>query len=85
MIPKTPFNSWIIGKVASFLSAKEGCVVDPPEYTKDGCKVVVQDAFGYRYELNIKTISRITNDSDGLDKYAKAAHFSFLSTTELKK
>lgn len=62
MNPITPFNSWILGKLTAYLASKEGCLVEAAEYTKDGMKTVVRDAFGYRYELNIKTLSRVDNN-----------------------
>lgn len=85
MIPKTPFNNWILNKIATYLTTKEGCEANGPEYTSEGARVVVQDAFGYRYEISVKTISRIDSDSDGLDKYAKSSQGNFLAISQIQK
>lgn len=62
MKPITPFNYWIINKIMSYLSSKQGCTSQTPEYTDEGIKTIVRDAFGYVYEIRIKTIGRNTSD-----------------------
>jgi hypothetical protein len=66
MKPITPFNYWLINKVLSYLSAKEGCVTEVPEYTDKGIRTTVRDAFGYVYEIQIRTIGRNTGDLEVL-------------------
>jgi len=68
MIPKTPLNKWILEKIVSYLTIKEGCVLNEEEFTHNGMKAVISDAFGYTYEVSIKTIGRVNDDTkDGLN------------------
>lgn len=69
MIPKTPFNKWILSKVIQFLSVKEGCVIQESRYTKKGAKTILTDSFGFMYEIHIKTIGRTSNHEHGIEKY----------------
>jgi hypothetical protein len=46
-------------KIANFLKNKEGCEVIQQNYTINGIQAVIQDSFGYRYEINIRTLSRL--------------------------
>jgi hypothetical protein len=57
--PVTSFNGVTLGKITQYLSAKEGFDVERVEYTNDGARAIVRDVFGYRYEINIETLSRI--------------------------
>lgn len=68
MNPITTFNAWILGKIISYLSNKEGCETETAVYTMDGMKAIVKDAFGYRYEIHVKTLSRVTNDPGDFDE-----------------
>ena len=60
--PITSFNGWILSKITNFLSAKEGCEIETSNYTPDGIRAVFKDAFGYRYEISLKTLSRVQTD-----------------------
>jgi hypothetical protein len=53
------FQDWILNKIAGYLKAKEGCAVS---YHPDQ-KIIVQDVFGYRYEVSVKLLSRIENEA----------------------
>jgi hypothetical protein len=57
--PITSFNGWVLGKITQFMSEKEGFNVETVEYTAEGARTVIQDAFGFRYEVHIKTLSRL--------------------------
>ena len=52
-----PMTTWIMDKVLMFLTNHEGVelIEEKDNY------VVIQDAFGYRYQIEIKAISRIDN------------------------
>lgn len=68
--PVTTFNAWILKKIASYLTTKEGCNVERMEYTNDGARAILQDAFGYRYEIHIETLSRAyNNDPDASEAF----------------
>jgi hypothetical protein len=48
----------LIFKLVSYLSAKEGCTLVIQEATNDGDRFVTEDAFGFRYEVQVKMIGR---------------------------
>lgn len=69
---KTPINAWILGKIVNYL-CREGCM--PAHDLKDtveGMMVEIVDAFGFRYEISIKTIAR--KDSDDTLTYDHAGN-----------
>ena len=51
----------IFDKIVSYLAAREGFKYDPMTLSKDGntVRTVVTDAFGFRYEVEIKLIGRL--------------------------
>ncbi len=55
---KASFNSWIMGKILQYLTGREGFTSVKSEYSADGYRAVVEDAFGFRYELEIKAVGR---------------------------
>lgn len=64
MEPKTPFNNWVIVKIMNYLKHREGFhTVYPPSYTVEGTRVIVQDVFGYQYEVTVRMTGRIMNES----------------------
>lgn len=73
MKPITKFNSWVLNKAARHLVSSEGMDLIAFEYTEEGAVAIVQDAFGYRYELNIKTVARVITDPDGVTWGATSA------------
>lgn len=54
-------KTWLLEKITAYLAAKQGFVVETTEFTAKGVQSVVQDVFGYRYEIQIKPISRNTD------------------------
>lgn len=62
MTPKTPFNQWLVSKLVSYLVGKEGFSTETQNFTDEGMKAIVVDTFGFRYEINVKTLSRINDD-----------------------
>lgn len=54
-------NTWILTKITSYLSTREGFIVEESEPTVSGMKSIVRDSLGYRYEVNVKIISRLTD------------------------
>lgn len=61
-----PFNLKLLQKIATYLAARGGCKTEAPEYTLKGAQVEVQDAFGFRYVLEIRMIGRIQANSTEL-------------------
>lgn len=55
----TSFNDWILNKISGYLKHKEGCQVD---FTDEN-KIIVQDVFGFRYEVSVKLLSRLENEA----------------------
>lgn len=65
MNPITPFNNWVICKIQAFLHFKEGFnVVREASYTPEGTKLVVQDAFGYQYEVHVRMLGRVITETE---------------------
>ena len=62
----TSFNGWMLMKIVSYLSAKEGCHVERTEYTAEGARTIIQDSFGYRYEVRIETLSRLADSPQAI-------------------
>jgi hypothetical protein len=56
--PKTPMNNWTITKIVDHLTTKDGYSNPQIEYTLDGAKATLTDAFGFKYEVEVKMISR---------------------------
>lgn len=81
MPPKTPFNGRMLAKIGSFLETKEGCQVLDIDYTYAGAKTTIQDSFGFRYELEIKTIGRTQTDPQ---EYNQNKNMSLEITQEIK-
>lgn len=63
---KTPMNQHMLMKIAAYLSTKEGCKAINIGYTEAGAKATIQDAFGYQYEIEIKTSGRIRTELESL-------------------
>jgi len=59
---KTTFNGWIMDKITRLLKNHEGMENYATEYTLDGIKTIVTDSFGYRYEIQVKTLGRLGAD-----------------------
>ncbi len=63
----TTFNAWMLNKIIQYLSSREGCRLEEMHYTEVGVKSVIRDAFGHRYELHVKSLSRLDNNSEDFD------------------
>jgi HJR/Mrr/RecB family endonuclease len=48
----------LVFKIAGYLGTKEGCTVVDTEVTNDRDAFIVEDAFGFRYEVQVKMIGR---------------------------
>ena len=68
-----PLNKWIMDKVQKCLT-KEGCSVSKLEPTPEGLKLSLTDSFGFIYELNIKTVSRVQSNYDEVNLYDTNAY-----------
>jgi hypothetical protein len=70
--PKTFFNEWILSKIVAHLSQREGCNVIKVGFTSEGAESVIEDAFGYQYEVTVRTMGRVQTDSSELEvRYGK--------------
>lgn len=52
-------KTWVLTKVLAFLTTQEGCTVD--SNTENG--VILQDVFGFRYELKVTLLGRISTQA----------------------
>lgn len=64
---------WLFSKVMLHLKNHEGCQINDPTKTSDSLRAVVQDALGFRYEVQIKCLGRIqhVNEAEKLDLRSK--------------
>ncbi len=71
-------KTWILTKILSYLEVKEG--IEVLETTDKG--VLVQDAFGYRYQIQITLLGRLTDTVSTFEgiEYAALATMSKSST-----
>jgi len=65
----TNFNDWMLSKIASYMRDKEGCHVETIEPTKYGSRVILQDSFGFRYEVKIETLGRVADAAQSFFNY----------------
>ena len=54
----TSFNGWLAQKLASYLTAKEGCIVEYMDTNRGIVTMTISDAFGYVYQIEVKMIGR---------------------------
>lgn len=79
MKPITSFNGWLIGKITVYLASKQGFITEESCYTATGIKSTVRDAFGYRYEIHVKTLNRIQDYQEDFNELFKNTNsMSFL-------
>ena len=62
----SPMNDWLLKKLLSFLATKEGCTIH--EVQSDSTAEFI-DVFGYRYQIQIKALSRNSPDFDTDTKF----------------
>ena len=73
------FNDWLLSKITGYLNSKEGFITEEVEHTATGMKSIVRDAFGYRYEVHVKTLSRLqANNEDFNETFLKNDSLGFL-------
>lgn len=77
----TALNQWILTKISTFLVNKEGCLIEASDRhpSSDSARVVVQDAFGFRYEVHIKTLGRLQNTEGDMEAFTPKSFVSSLS------
>lgn len=73
MKPITIFNNWVLTKILVYLTTREGVAVQHTEYTAEGARTVFNDAFGFTYEVQIRTLGRTQTFND--DKYKLETKF----------
>lgn len=66
-------SSWIMAKLVLFLTNREGCKrQEEPETHGLVSSVIVTDAFGYQYEIRVRTLGRVTVDhKEGTDECSR--------------
>lgn len=59
-------NQWLFEKIINYLSQHEGCETIPDEQEAQGhvIRTIVQDSFGFRYEIRVKTLGRLQGLGD---------------------
>lgn len=62
--PIVSFHGYLLGKILTYLKT-QGCQAELSTYTLDGVKSTIQDDFGFRYEIQIKTIGRVPDNLEG--------------------
>ena len=64
-------RTWVVSKILAFLTTQEGFTQEID--AEDG--VILQDAFGFRYKIEVKTLGRITDCTPTKWEYAKESRF----------
>lgn len=77
-----PMNDWIVSKLLSYLSSKEGCTVLDYSNTEYGIKANIVDSFGFVYEVQVKALSRAANTANEVEVYEQTSNGTFLSVTK---
>ncbi len=60
---KTNFNTWLISKILAYLTIHEGC-----ELLQHSERTVIQDAFGFQYEVQVHMIGRVQQMPKGIER-----------------
>lgn len=76
----SPLNNWLLRKIATFLTTKEGVSVSASSAAD---KIEITDVFGFRYQIEIKAIGRIDQGGDDDGGYFKHSSGNFLSTSKV--
>lgn len=77
---RQPMTDWISRKIAAYLQDREGCEVVDVKNCLDGHVITMQDVFGFRYTVEVKTVARVNNDPKGLEIYDIPKKSSFLAS-----
>lgn len=64
---KESFNGWIISKINKLMKNHEGMNVEETTYGFDCVTSVITDSFGYRYEIQVKTLGRLGNQIENIE------------------
>lgn len=59
------FNDWLLSKIINYLTTKEGCSLETSLSTNGTIKTIVTDTFGFRYEIQVKQLSRLQDMQEG--------------------
>jgi len=56
-------KTWLFQKIVGYLVEREGCKFDceDTQSTETTSRTIVQDSFGFRYEVQVKVLGRIQN------------------------
>lgn len=81
--PVTILNNWLLSKITAYLATKQGCVIEDQEYTYSGIKAIVRDSFGYRYEIHVKTLSRLTDHLQGTNETVNVPKTNFMGVSKI--
>lgn len=52
-------QKWLFAKIISYLTGREGYSIDTQVFSDNDARAIVQDAFGFRYEVQVKVLGRI--------------------------
>jgi hypothetical protein len=58
----------LLDKILAYLLTKEGCLSETADVKNEAPKVVIRDAFGYRYEIQVRLLGR-THEDRNLDVF----------------
>ncbi len=65
-----PLNHWMMDKISIFLTNHEGCAHrEIKAKGSDSVKMIIRDSFGYIYELDLKTLGRVSSHDPGATVY----------------
>lgn len=51
-------NNWLLTKICTFLTNREGCEVFSRNHGSEEDRVVLQDAMGFRYEVSVRLLGK---------------------------
>lgn len=71
--PSRPLSNWIVDKILTYISDREGCTIEQPVNQAESVTVTFYDSFGYKYEMEIKCVGRVSNHGEGFDVLSKVS------------
>ncbi len=78
------FNGWLMSRILIALGANEGYTVESTSYFNNGMRSVVVDSFGFRQEIQVKTLSNISDNLEGIHAYSDSDAAMAIDTPDLK-
>lgn len=75
-------NSWILSKIIGYLATKEGCEVQLG-LTKNETTALITDAFGFRYEVQVKVLNRNGDGPNSTETYANTQSNNFMAVSKV--